>query len=59
VVTPRTRKALAANEALLQRAGIDSAVPLMVFRDKAGKGQLFIGAPKSDTELAALLATVR
>ena len=58
-VASRTRKALAANAALLKRAGIYNAVPLMVFRDKAGKGQLFIGAPKSDTQLADLLATVR
>ena len=58
-VTPRTRKELAANEAVLQRAGAYGAVPLAVYRDKAGNAQLFMGAPQSDKQLAVLLATVR
>lgn len=58
-VAARTRKELAANAALLQRAGAYGAVPLAVYRDKTGKAQLFMGAPQSDRQLAALLATVR
>ncbi|MDE1953539.1 MAG: thioredoxin fold domain-containing protein [Betaproteobacteria bacterium] len=58
VVEAQTRKAIDANDAVLKRAGIYYAIPLVVFRDKAGKAELFIGAPQSDRQLKAMLASV-
>lgn len=58
VVEPQTRKAIDANDAVLKRAGIYYAIPLVVFRNKAGKGELSIGAPQSDKQLKDMLASV-
>ncbi len=59
VVEPQTRKWIDANDAVLKRAGIYYAIPLVVFSDKAGKAELFIGAPQSADQLRAMLASVR
>ncbi|MDE2252794.1 MAG: thioredoxin fold domain-containing protein [Betaproteobacteria bacterium] len=59
LVEPQTRKWIDANDAVLKRAGIYYAIPLVVFTDKAGKAQLLIGAPQSADQLRAMLASVR
>ena len=56
-IASKTRMALQANLSLLQGENI-GGVPLMLFRTRAGAGELFIGAP-SAARLAALLATVK
>ena len=58
-MTAPTRNMLKANNAVLDRAGIYNAVPLMVFRTMPSGAQLFIGAPQSSRQLADLLNSVR
>ena len=58
-VAPATRAELARNLKVLHAAGPYFAFPLMVWRDKAGQAQMFLGAPHDAAQLEALLATVR
>ncbi len=57
-ISAKTRQILKDNEAVLKRAGVYFSVPLVVFRDRAGRPQLLLGAPRDDKALAALLQTV-
>jgi thiol:disulfide interchange protein DsbG len=52
-----TEKKLHANQALLERTGLD-AVPSMLFRDKSGQAQ-FIGGAPPPPELKKILAMVK
>ncbi|OIQ74841.1 disulfide isomerase/thiol-disulfide oxidase [mine drainage metagenome] len=58
-VAPATRAELARNLKVLHAAGPYFAFPLMVWRDKAGQAQMFLGEPHDAAQLEALLATVR
>ncbi len=58
-VDASTRDALARNKEVLQRAGPYFAFPLMVWRDKHGHAQMFLGAPRDDKQVQDMLATVR
>ena len=58
-VAPATRAELARNLKVLKAAGPYFAFPLMVWRDKSGQAQMFLGAPHDAAQLEALLATVR
>jgi thiol:disulfide interchange protein DsbG len=58
-VTPQTRAELARNLKVLHAAGPYFAFPLMVWRDKSGQAQMFLGAPHDAAQLTALLDGVR
>jgi thiol:disulfide interchange protein DsbG len=58
-VAPATRAELARNLQVLHAAGTYFAFPLMVWRDKSGRAQMFLGAPHDAAQLAALLHRVR
>lgn len=58
-VDATTRAVLARNKDVLQLAGPYFAFPLMVWRDKSGHAQMFLGAPRDDTQVQDMLATVR
>ena len=57
-VSAATRAELARNLQVLHAAGAYFAFPLMVWRDRAGQAQMFLGAPRDAAQLKALLATV-
>ena len=57
-VSAATRAELARNLQVLHAAGAYFAFPLMVWRDRAGQAQIFLGAPRDAAQLKALLATV-
>ncbi len=58
-VSPATRDELARNLKVLHSAGAYFAFPMMVWRDRSGQAQMFLGAPRDAAQLKALLATVR
>lgn len=58
-VNPATRSELARNLKLLHSAGAYFAFPMMVWRDRSGQAQMFLGAPRDARQLKTLLATVR
>ncbi|MBU6261198.1 MAG: thioredoxin fold domain-containing protein [Burkholderiales bacterium] len=58
-VAAATRDELARNLKVLHAAGAYFAFPLMVWRDKSGQAQMFLGAPRDAAQLKALLASVR
>lgn len=54
-----TRDELARNVKVLHAAGVYFAFPMMVWRDRSGQAQMFLGAPRDAAQLEKLLATVR
>lgn len=58
-VSPATREQLARNLEVLHAAGAYFAFPMMVWRDRSGQAQMFLGAPRDAAQLGKLLATVR
>ena len=58
-VRPATADELARNLKVLHAAGAYFAFPMMVWRDRSGQAQMFLGAPRDEAQLKALLATVR
>jgi thiol:disulfide interchange protein DsbG len=57
-ITARTRRTLKINDAVLKRAGAYYSVPLVVFRNRQGRPQLLLGAPRSERALAEVLQSV-
>ncbi len=57
-VAAATREELARNLKVLHAAGAYFAFPMMVWRDKSGHAQMFLGAPRDAAQLKALLETV-
>ena len=58
-VSAATRAELARNLRVLHAAGAYFAFPLMVWRDKSGQAQMFLGVPHDAAQLATLLDGVR
>ena len=54
----KARQALAANLALMQSQRI-YGVPVMLYRDRSGRGQLLVGGPASPAELRTLLERIK
>ena len=58
-VAVATREELARNVNVLHAAGIYFAFPMMVWKDRTGQAQMFLGTPHGTAQLEKLLATVR
>ena len=58
-ITVQSRDALKRNLQVLHQAGPYFAFPLMVWRDRSGQAQMFLGAPHDAKQLESMLTTVR
>ncbi|MGE5320400.1 MAG: thioredoxin fold domain-containing protein [Hyphomicrobiaceae bacterium] len=57
-INAKTRQALAVNLSLMEAQHI-YGVPVVLFRDRSGRGQVLVGAPSSPAEVKALLARIK